>query len=109
MCSSDLGLRNIEAALGEVAKLELQRDTAIAFFESLRRRGVSLDMPFAEKRKILSLLVDRIFVNSVEKWYRLEGTIRGTFSYNEDTSGETERQYAISLAVTESVESISTL
>jgi site-specific DNA recombinase len=103
------GLRRIEAALGEVAKLELQRDTALAFFENLRRRGVSLDMPFADKRKILSLLIDRIFVNSVEKWYRLEGTIRGTFSYNEDTSEEAERQAAISLAVTESVESISTL
>ena len=81
---------------------------AIAFFDSLRQRGVSLEMPFADKRKILSLLLDRVVVNSVEKWYRLEGTIRGTFSYGEAAAGETERQYAISLAVTESVELIST-
>ena len=103
------GLRKIETALSEVGKLELQRDIAIAFFDSLRQRGVSLDMPFADKRKILSLLLDRVFVNSVEKWYRLEGTIRGTFSYGEAGNGEAERQYAISLAVTESVELISTL
>lgn len=104
------GLRKIEAALAEVGKLELQRQMAIAFFERLRQRGISVDMPFADKRQVLSLLLDRVVVDSVEKWYRLEGTIRGTFTYSEDAPGAPggpEGQLAVSSPVTESVESAS--
>ncbi len=106
------GLRKIEKDLLEVGKLELQRQMAITFFERLRHKGVSLDMPFADKRQVLSLLLDRVVVDSVEKWYRLEGTIRGTFTYSEDApgaSGGSESQFAVSLPITESVESASVL
>ncbi len=106
------GLRKIEEDLLEVGKLELQRQMAIAFFERLRQRGISVDMPFADKRKILSLLLDRVVVDSVEKWYRLEGTIRGTFTYSEDAprgARGPEGQVAVSLPATESVESASVL
>lgn len=42
--------------------------------------GLHLDMPFEFKKQMLKLLVDRIVLNTTEKWFRIEGVLSGTYS-----------------------------
>lgn len=63
------------------------------------------EIPFDLKRRILSLLVDIIWVNSRDKTFTIEGEIKGTFAFGEaaeetDTpiSGDQNEEFASSFS-----------
>jgi hypothetical protein len=73
----------------QVQDVAAKQEAAIYYLTRLAQQGVRLDMPFAQKRKVIELLVDRIIIDAIEKWYRIEGVIRGTAAFGgEGTPGE---------------------
>lgn len=69
-----------------VELFERKKELIYQHLKMLQERGVALDLPFADKRKILSMLVDKIVIDSKNGWYRLEGGIEGTYQF--DNSNE---------------------
>ena len=84
---SERALQQIEQA----HTLEEQKEVLLSGLEHIRIRideariagRQSNELPFALKRRVLELLVDVIWVNSVERTFTIEGVVRGTFGLAE--------------------------
>jgi hypothetical protein len=75
-------LREISGVQG----LEVKKDIIRSHLEDIRRSGFAIDIPFQQKRRIMAMLIDRVVIDSVEKWYRLEGVLTGTQPFPHDDS-----------------------
>lgn len=60
--------------------IETLRTLVISASEKAKAGGLLLDMPFEAKQQMLKLLVDRILLNTNERWFQIEGVLSGTFS-----------------------------
>lgn len=67
------------------AQFEEQKAFVYQFAERLRALDAHLDPPFEVKQRILKMTVKQIILNTREKWFRLEGIVRGTYAI-ENTS-----------------------
>lgn len=54
---------------------------------ALRDAGIATDLPFADKRRIMRLLIDQIRIDTEQKVYVIEGAIKGTYSYEDNNGG----------------------
>jgi hypothetical protein len=72
-------------------EIDRKRTMVVDQLALIRATGVSEDLPFEEKRRIMRLLVDRVVIDTIEQWYRLEGVIKGTYLFGDgerDARGE---------------------
>jgi site-specific DNA recombinase len=104
--SLEVSLSKIEAKIAETYSLEEQKQVVIEALSNLRERvekarkngQVPKELPLELKRKILTLIVDVIWVNTVEQTFTIEGEINGTFSLddsNDDNIPPTNTNSAI--------------
>ena len=70
-----------------IATYEQKRELIYDHLGALQEAGFALELPFKEKRQILSMLIDQVVINTHAGWYRLEGVIEGTYQYNDQSSG----------------------
>lgn len=68
--------------------VEAMRTLITSASEKAIAGGLNVDMPFAIKQQMIKLLVDRIVVNTTEKWFRIEGVLSGMFSIVEKHESE---------------------
>lgn len=68
--------------------LEQKRELIYERFKTLKEAGFTPNMPFEEKRKMLAMLVDKVVIDSKNGWYRLEGSVQGTYQYEEKNNSE---------------------
>ncbi len=66
-----------------VEVFERKREIIYEHLVKLKQSGFAPDIPFKDKRRIVAMLVDRVVIDSKNKWYRLEGVIEGTYQYEE--------------------------
>ena len=62
-----------------VGQFEAQKQTILDFSAKLQSVDVSVEPPFEVKQRILKMTVHQIIFNQREKWFRLEGMIRGEY------------------------------
>jgi site-specific DNA recombinase len=74
-----------ELSLAQV--FERKREVIREQLEKMRAQGIALDLAFKDKRRILSMLVDLITINTKEKRYRIEGVLEGTYNFVEAVTG----------------------
>jgi site-specific DNA recombinase len=92
----ELSQAKLEARLAETHSIEEQKRVVLtalakikAEVESAKQRSQPPDeIPYDLKRKILSVLVDVIWVDSIQKTFAIEGEIRGTFALDREDEGE---------------------
>ena len=86
----------LQAKLSESHSIEEQKQVVLAALQRLRvevekarqEQRLPNDIPFDLKRKILTLLVDTIWADSVERKFTIEGEIKGTYALDDSpTSG----------------------
>ncbi len=88
----EISRSGVEAKLAESHSLEEQKKAVIKALEKLRSKvdatrqngQTSPKIPFELKRKILTLIVDVVWVNTHEQTFIIEGEISGTFSIEDD-------------------------
>lgn len=96
----EISRSKIEARIAESHSLEEQKQVAIQALTKLRTRvsevrqngQVSQEIPFELKRKILTLIVDVIWVNTHEQTFTIEGEISGTFSIDCRNEGDSNNE-----------------
>lgn len=66
-----------------VETFERKREIVYEHLKKLKQAGYAPDIPFKDKRTILAMFIDRVVIDSKEKWYRLEGLIEGVYQYEE--------------------------
>lgn len=84
----------LEAKISETHSIEEQKHVVLAALakvretvEQARKEGRQPnEIPFRLKRKILSLLVEVIWVNSEEGSFVIEGEIRGTYALGDEST-----------------------
>ncbi len=64
-------------------EIDRKRAMVVEQLALIRATGVSEDLPFEEKRRIMRLLIDRVVIDTVDQWYRLEGVIKGTYQFGD--------------------------
>ncbi|MBI3361896.1 MAG: hypothetical protein HY023_12385 [Chloroflexi bacterium] len=82
----------IESKLAETHSIEDQKRVVLIALGKVRaeveqakgEKRQPNELPFELKRKILSLLIDVIWVNSEERTFTIEGEIKGTFALGTD-------------------------
>jgi site-specific DNA recombinase len=62
-----------------IEQFEAQRELVLEFSARLRAMNAHVNPPFELKQRILKMTVDKIILNKRERWFRLEGVVRGTF------------------------------
>jgi len=80
-----------EKVTEEVAMLQIleqKRELIYERFKTLKEAGFTPNMPFAEKRKMMAMLVDKVVIDSKNSWYRLEGSVQGTYQYEVKNNSE---------------------
>lgn len=75
-----------EAAMLQI--LEQKRELIYERFKMLKEAGFTPDIPFLDKRKMLAMLIDKVVIDSKNGWYRLEGSVQGTYQYEVKNSSE---------------------
>jgi site-specific DNA recombinase len=60
--------------------IEAMRALVISASQKALSGGLLVEMPFESKQQMLKLLVDRIVINTNERWFKIEGVLSGTFS-----------------------------
>jgi site-specific DNA recombinase len=73
----------------QVSQREWKRQI-LASADELRRQA-NRDAPFDLKRRILMKVVDKIIVNTSERWFTLQGAISGTFDFDPADRGSWPR------------------
>lgn len=68
--------------------LEQKRELIYERFKILKEAGFTPNMPFEEKRKMLATLIDKVVIDSKNGWYRLEGSVQGTYQYEDKSNSE---------------------
>lgn len=58
-----------------------RKATILALCEQARASGVGIDAPYELKKRMIKLVVKRVIVNGTERWFRIEGAFRGTYSF----------------------------
>ncbi len=87
----ELSRSKLQAKLSETHSIEEQTTVVLAALQRLReevekaKREQRLpdDIPFELKRKILTSLVDTIWVNSVDRTFTIDGEIKGTYAIDD--------------------------
>lgn len=82
-CEVQMGISQDRLALTEEAGN--RREVVEEILAKLQQIGGLSDLPFEERRRLLTLLVDEIILDSREQWFEIRGEINDRFSY---TSGE---------------------
>ena len=57
-----------------------RRQMVTDFVERMRSDLCSMDVPFEVKRRIVKMIVDEIELNVNERWFKIKGVLKGTFS-----------------------------
>lgn len=70
----------LEAKLITPEQVESQKQFLLSVCEAARHMDLDQEIPFEDKRRIIRLMVDRIIVDTVNGWFRLEGVIGSEFS-----------------------------
>lgn len=79
----------LEEQFAQVQAIEDQVAVVQEQLAELRNSGFSADLSFKQKRRILGLLVTLITIDTVERWYKIEGVINQVFPLDiEDDSGD---------------------
>jgi site-specific DNA recombinase len=60
-----------------------RRQIVTDFVDRMRSDLCSMDVPFEMKRRIVKMIVDDIEVNVNERWFRIKGVLKGTFSLDD--------------------------
>ena len=68
--------------------IEQKRELIYERFKNLKESGFTPNMPFEEKRKMLATLIDKVVIDSKNGWYRLEGSVQGTYQYEDRNNSE---------------------
>ena len=68
--------------------LEQKRELIYERLKTLKETGFTPAMPFEDKRKMLAMLIDRVVIDSKNGWYRLEGSVQGTYQYEDRNNSE---------------------
>jgi len=92
----ELARSKLQAKLSETNSIEEQKNVVLSVLKRIRQevedarkqQRLPQEIPFELKRKILTLLVDTIWVNSVERTFTIEGEIKGTYAI--DDSDDTD-------------------
>ncbi len=92
--SLKLSREKLEEKLIETHSIEEQKHIVIKALNKIKaevekarqNKTQPQEIPFELKRRILSILVDVIWVDSVERTFTIEGEIRGTFALDDDNS-----------------------
>ena len=64
-------------------------DKIRAVVEKARKQGQMVnEIPFDLKRKILTLIVDVVWINAFDKTFSIEGEINGTFILNDEDESD---------------------
>ncbi|MCC6604604.1 MAG: recombinase family protein [Anaerolineae bacterium] len=80
--------------------VEQKRELIYEKFKMLKEVGFTPDMPFAEKRKMMAMLIDKVVIDSKNGWYRLEGSVQGTYQYEIKNNPEDENPSSTSSNIT---------
>jgi len=98
--SLEISRAKLQSRLDETHSIEEQRIIVIAALTRIRKE-VDLarqqgrlpdEIPFDLKRRILSMLVDVIYVDSVTRTFTIEGEIKGTYSLDDNRESESGGQ-----------------
>jgi site-specific DNA recombinase len=92
MHALEVSKAKVEAMLAETHSIEEKKQIVLKALERIRKqvekarskKRLPQEIPFELKRKILSTLVEAIWVNSVEKTFTIEGEIKGKFAFEDD-------------------------
>ena len=68
--------------LQEAQEYEQRKEFIRQHIELIVKSGFDQEIPIRDKRRILSLLVDRVLIDTNEQWFVLEGAIEGTFQFD---------------------------
>lgn len=88
----DASRAKLRVKLTEMHSIEDQKEVVLAALAKVRtevekakqEKRQPNEIPFDLKRRILSLLVDTIWVNPRDRTFTIEGEIKGTFAFGED-------------------------
>ncbi len=69
-----------------VTKEQIELDKALlrTVSSQMRASGIALDAPYALKKRIIQMVVDKIIVDSATQTFELQGQIRGDFMLTDD-------------------------
>ena len=95
----DASKGKLQAKLSETHSIEEQKKTVLLALQRLkkeldkakRENRLPDDLPFEIKRNILTLLVDTIWVDTVERKFTIDGEIKGTYALDEPFALESTR------------------
>jgi hypothetical protein len=88
----EVGKSKVQAQMAEHASIEDQKRVVITALKKLkkeveqakREQRLPNEIPFELKRKLLTVLVDVILVNSVKREFTIHGEIKGTYGIDND-------------------------
>lgn len=93
-----LSRSKVEAMLLETHSIEEKKHVVIKVLDQIREqvekarheKRMPKEIPFELKRKILSTLVDVIWVNSVDRTFTIEGELSGVFTFDDENEEKGE-------------------
>ena len=86
-------LTRLQEEQSHVVDYERQKELVRQQLETLQQTGIGPDIPFADKSRIMGLLVNKIVINTQERWYQLEGAITECSKLPHPFSGTGRRFY----------------
>ncbi len=79
-------MEELQAMLSQLAGQAQRKKSILSTVHDLKQRAQS-DLPFALKRKIVMMVVDKITLNTREEWFEIEGALYGRFDFNSTGRG----------------------
>jgi site-specific DNA recombinase len=73
-------LDRLQGQIVSQQEFEARRNALLSIAEQVRAANVILEPPFELKQRIIKQLVDKIRLNAQERWFTMEGKIRGAYS-----------------------------
>ncbi len=73
----------LQQKVEDAREIERKQEIVRQQLERIRAGGFARDMPFKAKRRLMSMLIDRVVIDTADKWFRLEGVIKGTYNYGD--------------------------
>jgi len=79
----DLERERLEAQILSYAEFSTRKQTVSELLEEVKKRLLSIEVPFELRRKIVKMLIDHIEINVNERRFTIHGILSGTFSIDE--------------------------
>ncbi len=80
-------LESLEERTINQQEIEQDKATILALSEHFRETGIAINPPFEVKRRIVKLMIDQIILDANAGWFRIEGRIPGSWSFDGDIVG----------------------